>query len=576
MLPSHVVVILLRRAADKLFEVFARKERRVGALVHFFFQFKSGDLAQKKRAFCISGAGSSPAAAGGGGGGSGAFGSTFTGGGSSFGATQNNNNNGSSSNPFQTSPAGTFGNGNNALNASAQRYDNSNGGGGGGVGSAAFAQPANASAALNQGSLFTSSPAVPLSSSMGALGGETSSSMGNVFQRHPSGVNLGYYEPTARAFADGHAQIPSPQKGTATAQKEKGHLREHVAPKFSSMLFSSTQRGVGLNPPQKLEGSSPAPKEDLFAETRRKEMAEREVNFGNVNAKGMPLFTRDAGKSGTVGRGGRRTSIGSRGERGGGATTTTTTAEERMNNEERSRGGAMATTASLGTAYATRNAEVDANDPAAVEAAMASVQTPCWVTVFGFTNDDATFVLSKLQKIGDVVNFGQFLPPNDEEEDTLDQDYENDFKARRRLEESPSRKKSPFSRNADNGFSPRKYHGSPQYTRKFGSHSAIGSANWLHVKFQKPEFAKRALQLNGTRISDRIMIGVKPLSEKDARYIGGVCDDVDDFGSNKRNSIDRSPRGGGHKRTMLNGSASVALQPRRGTWNKVVEFVFGA
>ena len=537
------------------------------------------------------GAGSSPAAAaaaGGGGGGAGAFGSTFTGG-SSFGATTTTTqNNGSSSNPFQTSsssPKGTtttFGNGNANTSAARQQtppgtnaryYDNANGGGGG---SAAFARPANASA-LNQGSLFTSSPAVPLSSS-GAMGGggETSSSMGNVFQRHPSGVNLGYYEPTARAFADGHAQIPSPQKGTATAQKEKGHLREHVAPKFSSMLFSSTQRGVGLNPPQKLEGSSPAPKEDLFAETRRKEMAEREVNFGNVNAKGMPLFTRDAGKSGTVGRGGRRTSIGSRGERGGRATTTTTTAEERMNNEERSKGGAMATTASLGTAYATRNAEVDANDPAAVEAAMASVQTPCWVTVFGFTNDDATFVLSKLQKIGDVVNFGQFLPPNDEEEDTLEQDYESDFKARRRSEESPSRKKSPFSRNADNGFSPRKYHGSPQYTRKFGSHSAIGSANWLHVKFQKPEFAKRALLLNGTRISDRIMIGVKPLSEKDARYIGGVCDDVDDFGNNKRNSIDRSPRGGGHKRTMLNGSASVALQPRRGTWNKVVEFVFGA
>ena len=95
------------------------------------------------------------------------------------------------------------------------------------------------------------------------------------------------------------------------------------------------------------------------------------------------------------------------------------------------------------------------------------------------------------------------------------------------------------------------------------------------MKFQKPEFAKRALQLNGTRISDRIMIGVKPLvGEGRRRYIGGVCDDVDDFGSNKRNSIDRSPRGGGNKRTMLNGSASVALQPRRGTWNKVAEFVF--
>ena len=166
--------------------------------------------------------------------------------------------------------------------------------------------------------------------------------------------------------------------------------------------------------PQKLDspsggggGGGASGKDDLFAaDTRRKEMAEREVNFGNVNAKGMPLFTRDGGKGGTVGRGGRRTSIGSR-----------VTTEERMNNEERSKGGASATTASLGTAYATRNAEVDANDPAAVEAAMASVQTPCWVTVYGFTNDDATFVLSKLQKIGDVVNFGQFLPPNDDDDD---------------------------------------------------------------------------------------------------------------------------------------------------------------
>lgn len=422
-------------------------------------------------------------------------------------------------------------------------------------------------------SLFTSSPA-PNANTSTFVGNKDDVSpppVGNVFQRNPSGVNLGYYEPTARAFAnDGQMQIPSPQK----QGQGGGHLREHVAPKFSSMLFSSTQRGAGLNP-QKLDspsgggGGGASGKDDLFAaDIRRKEMAEREVNFGNVNAKGMPLFTRDAGKGGTVGRGGRRTSIGSR-----------ATTEERMNNEERSKGGASATTASLGTAYATRNAEVDANDPAAVEAAMASVQTPCWVTVYGFTNDDATFVLSKLQKIGDVVNFGQFLPPNDDDDDFLDEDYDDAFKARRKLEESPSRKKSPFSRNTDgnaNGFSPRKYHGSPQYTRKFGSHSAIGSANWLHVKFQKPEFAKRALQLNGTRISDRIMIGVKPLSEKDARYIGGVCDDVDDFGSNKRNSIDRSPRGGGNKRTMLNGSASVALQPRRGTWNKVVEFVFGA
>ena len=217
-------------------------------------------------------------------------------------------------------------------------------------------------------SLFTSSPA-PANTTFVGKDDVSPPPVGNVFQRHPSGVNLGYYEPTARAFAnDGQMQIPSPQK-----QGQGGHLREHVAPKFSSMLFSSTQRGAGLNP-QKLDspsggGGGASGKDDLFAaDTRRKEMAEREVNFGNVNAKGMPLFMRDAGKGGTVGRGGRRTSIGSR-----------VTTEERMNNEERSKGGASATTASLGTAYATRNAEVDANDPAAVEAAMASVQTPCMV-----------------------------------------------------------------------------------------------------------------------------------------------------------------------------------------------------
>ena len=120
-----------------------------------------------------------------------------------------------------------------------------------------------------------------------------------------------------------------------------------------------------------------------------------------------------------------------------------------MNNEERSKGGASATTASLGTAYATRNAEVDANDPAAVEAAMASVQTPCWWTVWFYQRRRDVRFVETSQKIGDVVNFGQFLLPNDDDDDFLDEDYDDAFKARRKLEESPSRKKSPFSRNTD-------------------------------------------------------------------------------------------------------------------------------
>ena len=118
--------------------------------------------------------------------------------------------------------------------------------------------------------------------------------VGTVFQRHPSGVNLGYYEPTARALADGHAQIPSPRKentNTHGTHERGGHgVGEHAVPKFSSMLFSSTQRGAGLNP-QKLESPAANKDNDLFADSRRKEMSEREVNFGNVNAKGiMPSY----------------------------------------------------------------------------------------------------------------------------------------------------------------------------------------------------------------------------------------------------------------------------------------------
>ena len=152
------------------------------------------------------------------------------------------------------------------------------------------------------GSLFTSSPAPAMRATPFGQH-ESAPPVGTVFQRRPSGVNLGYYEPTARAFADGHAQIPSPRKESTThgTHERGGHgVGEHVVPKFSSMLFSSTQRGAGLNP-QKLESPASNKDNDLFADSRRKEMSEREVKFGNVNAKGMPLFTRDAGKAGTAG-----------------------------------------------------------------------------------------------------------------------------------------------------------------------------------------------------------------------------------------------------------------------------------
>ena len=58
-----------------------------------------------------------------------------------------------------------------------------------------------------QSSLFTSSPA-PNANNTPFVGNKDDVSpppVGNVFQRNPSGVNLGYYEPTARAFANVHA-----------------------------------------------------------------------------------------------------------------------------------------------------------------------------------------------------------------------------------------------------------------------------------------------------------------------------------------------------------------------------------
>ena len=53
------------------------------------------------------------------------------------------------------------------------------------------------------GSLFTSSPAPAMRATPFGQH-ESAPPVGTVFQRHPSGVNLGYYEPTARAFFGRH------------------------------------------------------------------------------------------------------------------------------------------------------------------------------------------------------------------------------------------------------------------------------------------------------------------------------------------------------------------------------------
>lgn len=99
----------------------------------------------------------------------------------------------------------------------------------------------------------------------------------------------------------------------------------------------------------------------------------------------------------------------------------------------------------------------------------------------------------------------------------------------------------------------------------FGDFNENGeSTNWLHVRFATKESARRALRRNGQNMNG-IMVGVKELDAKSKA----------DIGSGK----------GGEGRLSRNAAVrrvapmrdGISLQPRqRTTWDKVVEFVFGA
>lgn len=99
----------------------------------------------------------------------------------------------------------------------------------------------------------------------------------------------------------------------------------------------------------------------------------------------------------------------------------------------------------------------------------------------------------------------------------------------------------------------------------FGSFDESGrGVNWLHVRFAAKESARRALRRNGQNISG-IMVGVKELDAKAKMDIGS--------GASGEGRLSRNSS----VRRVAPIRDGVALQQRqRTTWDKVLQFVFGA
>jgi nuclear pore complex protein Nup53 len=98
----------------------------------------------------------------------------------------------------------------------------------------------------------------------------------------------------------------------------------------------------------------------------------------------------------------------------------------------------------------------------------------------------------------------------------------------------------------------------------FGAFHQSGTANWLHVRFATKESARRALHRNGQNISG-IMVGVKELDTKSKSDIGA--------GGSGEGRLSRNTS----VRRITPTRDGISLMPRqRTTWDKVVEFVFGA
>ena len=148
----------------------------------------------------------------------------------------------------------------------------------------------------------------------------------------------------------------------------------------------------------------------------------------------------------------------------------------------------------------------------------------CWVTVFGFAIEDNALVLAEMEKCGEIVNW---------------------------------------------------------------KHSQSGS-NYVHIQYHSPSDAHRALSKNGQQLSNRLIVGVKPMEECHRKQLLSAGSDtmmedtlaynsqVTKFNYSKpaQNVRTGSTPGSAH-RSRLQASSNQLPQPVRSTWSKVTEFVFG-
>lgn len=132
-----------------------------------------------------------------------------------------------------------------------------------------------------------------------------------------------------------------------------------------------------------------------------------------------------------------------------------------------------------------------------------------WVTVYGFQPGDAATVLRTFQAMGEVVDFGSYGP---------------------------------------------------------------AQANWMHIRFRTRHGAQRALGHDGRRISDGLIVGVKPIGEEDAQKIV-------ESGKNNAGSVRFAPTAptSWARPYRMDGDAQAdgLPRPKQSTWDKITECVFG-
>eukprot|EP00898_Chlorokybus_atmophyticus_P005883 jgi/Chlat1/6296/Chrsp44S05878 len=139
----------------------------------------------------------------------------------------------------------------------------------------------------------------------------------------------------------------------------------------------------------------------------------------------------------------------------------------------------------------------------------------CWVTVFGFSEEDTGLVLREFQKCGDIVNYGTFAP---------------------------------------------------------------GRANWIHIQYQNKYQARKALSRNGIQLSSTLIVGVKVPSPWQRSAFQDRCAPVDALHALPQKSTP-VPVAAVQRPYLVDGASkqtgATLPQVNRSLWGKITEHILG-